>query len=297
MESRLGEFAALLTVLCWTASAHFFETASKRSDSMTVNILRLYIGFFFFCLFFLVTGRMPIPINATGKAWLFLSLSGIVGFALGDYSLFYAFSEIGARISLLIMAAVPPITALFGWLVMGETLVLRHFTGMGLTISGIVIVLLRRRPGQRRIRLSHPVKGVLLALGGALGQAVGLVLSKYGMGEYDAFYSTQIRVVAGIGGTTAILFFSGRLRRAAAVLKSRKDMFLISMGALLGLFLGVSFSLLAVQHTQVGVAATIMAIVPITIIVPSVLIFKEKVTLREVAGAVLAVSGVALLFL
>jgi drug/metabolite transporter (DMT)-like permease len=74
-------------------------------------------------------------------------------------------------------------------------------------------------------------------------------------------------------------------------------MAVMSLGSLFGPFLGVSFSLLAVKHTATGIAATIMAIVPVLIIAPSVALFKEKVTLREIVGALVAVAGVAVLFL
>jgi drug/metabolite transporter (DMT)-like permease len=71
----------------------------------------------------------------------------------------------------------------------------------------------------------------------------------------------------------------------------------IAMGGFFGPFLGVSLGLFAAQNTTTGVAATIIALVPVLIIPPSVLIFGEKVTAREIVGAVVAVTGVGLLFL
>jgi drug/metabolite transporter (DMT)-like permease len=74
-------------------------------------------------------------------------------------------------------------------------------------------------------------------------------------------------------------------------------MLLTSLGAFFGPFLGVSFSLVAVKYTEAGIASTIMALVPVFIIVPAVLFFKEKVTLPEMLGAIVSVAGVALFFL
>ena len=71
----------------------------------------------------------------------------------------------------------------------------------------------------------------------------------------------------------------------------------IALGSVFGPFLGVSFSLLAVQNTQAGIAATIMAIVPVLIIPPAIIIFKEKPNWKEIVGAIITVSGVALFFL
>jgi drug/metabolite transporter (DMT)-like permease len=141
------------------------------------------------------------------------------------------------------------------------------------------------------------MKGILLAFGGAVGQAAGLVLSKRGMGSYDAFASSQIRVIAGMVGFLIIILMMRRWPMILRALRNKPAMRLISLGSLFGPFLGVSFSLLAVQHTQAGIAATIMAIVPVLIIPPAVLIFRERINWKEITGALITVAGVMLFFL
>jgi drug/metabolite transporter (DMT)-like permease len=298
IESRLGEFAALATALCWTLSAVAFEIACKRVGPMAVNWLRLAMGFILLSLFCWFSRGLVFPVDASGHTWLWLAVSGVVGFALGDLFLLRAFTIIGSRISMLVMASVPPITALIGWAIMGETLGVRDLLGMTLTVGGIVFVVTKRKPGEEKKKVfSHSLQGVLLALGGAVGQAVGLVLSKYGMGSYNAFAATQIRILAGVIGLSVILFFLKGWLPVAQATRDRKSLSLTFVGALFAVFLGVSLSLVAVQHTSTGVASTIMAIVPVLIIPPAIIIFKEKVSFREVFGAVVAVIGVALLFL
>jgi len=264
---------------------------------MSVNFIRLVFGLILFCIFLTVKRGLPLPLDASTNAWIWLSVSGVIGFALGDFSLFRAFAVIGARISLLIMALVPPITALMGYALLGETLTFQHLLGMFLTVIGISWVILKRHPEEKGLKWSHPVQGILLALGGAVCQAVGLVLSKYGMQEYDAFAATQIRVIAGILSFSVIILFMRGWPRVFATLKNRQALKPITVGAVLGLFMGVSFSLLAVQHTATGIASTIMAIVPVTIIIPAVIFYKERISLKEIFGAVIAVAGVSLLFL
>lgn len=141
------------------------------------------------------------------------------------------------------------------------------------------------------------VKGVLLGLGGCFGQGVGLVMSKHGMGDYDAFAATQIRVIAGVVGFALIFTVIGWWPRVFSALRHGGAMARTSLGAFFGPVLGVSLSLMAVRHTATGVAATIFSLVPVLIIVPTILIFKERVSLRAFLGAVIAVGGVALLFL
>jgi drug/metabolite transporter (DMT)-like permease len=297
MESYYGELAALATAFFWTVTALSFEVAGKRVGTISLNLIRLLMGFAFLTLFLTLTRGTPVPLDASAHNWVWLSVSGVIGFTLGDLLLFKGFILIGARMSMLIMAMVPPITALMGWIIMGETLTPVNLLGMALVVGGISLVVFVRSPGGSKIAFSMPLKGVLAALGGAIGQAVGLVLSKYGMQGYDAFYATQIRIIAGMAGFLIVVSLMGRWRRIGLATRDGKAMGAMSLGAFFGPFLGVSFSLLAVKYTTTGIAATLMAIVPVLIIAPSALFFKEKVTLREVAGALIAVAGVAVLFL
>lgn len=302
-QTHLGEFAALLTAVFWTVTSLVFEAAGKRIGSLTVNIIRLYIAFLIYCVFLYFRRGLMFPTDATPEAWFWLSLSGLVGFVIGDQLLFQAFVVVGARVSMLVMALVPPMTALIGWIILGETLTLLNITGMIMTISGIVLVVLKREApqlngnGRNKFKFNYPLGGILLALGGAAGQAAGLVLSKFGMKDYNPFAASQIRVLAGLIGFTILFFILGKWKNVFAGLKNKKGLMFTGIGSVFGPFLGVAFSLTAIQYTNTGVAATIMSIVPVLIIPPAIFIFKEKVNLKEIIGAVLAVGGVALLFL
>ncbi|MCK9219288.1 MAG: DMT family transporter [Bacteroidales bacterium] len=303
MVNHIGEFAALLTAIFWTVTALAFEAASKKLGSLVVNLLRLFVGFTFLSIFVFFYRGILFPIDATPRAWFILSLSGLVGFVLGDLCLFQAFVVIGARVAMLMMALSPPLTALIGWIVLGETLQPLSWLGMALTVSGIALVVLKKHdpdtPNKKimKMKFNYPIVGLLLGFGGALGQAGGLVLSKIGMKGYDTFAATQIRVIAGIAGFSILFFILHLWKELFHGLTQKKPMLQLSLGAFFGPFLGVSFSLIAIKYADTGVAATIMALVPIFIIPPSMLIYKEKITFKEIAGAILAVSGVALFFL
>ena len=297
MEPRVGELAALFTAFCWTVTAMSFESASRKVGSLSVNIIRLVMAFILLGVFSWFRRGLFIPIDADAFTWFWLGLSGLVGFVIGDLFLFKAFTVIGSRLSMLVMTLVPPITAFVGWLIMGEVLAMIHFAGMTLTIGGIGLVIFNRQSKKQRSIESVPVKGLLFALGGAVGQAVGLVLSKFGMGQFDAFAATQIRVLAGMAGFVVIIHFFRRWLAVGTAIKNKKAMGLMLVGATFGPFLGVSASLIAVQNTATGIASTIMAITPILIIPPTYFIFKQQVSWKEVIGAVVSVTGVALFFL
>jgi drug/metabolite transporter (DMT)-like permease len=298
MEIRIGELAALFTAMCWTITALSFETASRRVGSVAVNILRLVMALVLLSILGLFRRNMLIPLDIPVESWLWLSLSGLVGFVIGDLFLFKAFTVIGSRMSMLVMTLVPPIAALTGWMLMGEVLSPLNLAGMTLTISGIALVILHRKRNKANEEIQQfPVKGLLFALAGAAGQAIGLVLSKYGMGSHDAFAATQIRVIAGVAGFTVIITFFRRWLSVKKATGDNKALLLMLLGATFGPFLGVSASLLAVQNTATGIASTIMSITPILIIPPTLIFFKQKVTWKEILGAVISVCGVALFFI
>ncbi|HOZ15346.1 MAG TPA: DMT family transporter [Tenuifilaceae bacterium] len=299
-----GELAALLTAVFWTITALAFESASRKVGSLSVNLIRLFAAFIFLSLYAWAVRGVPFPTDAGTHQWIWLSISGLVGFVLGDLFLFQSYVVLNARISMLIMSLAPPMAAAIGWFTMGETLTGKQGIGMVLIFIGIALVILKREiPDEngngngRKIKLNYPIGGLLLAFGGALGQAGGLVLSKFGMQTYDVVASVQIRVITGVVGFALIFLFLNKWNMLFSALKNGKAMKRLSVGAFFGPFLGVSFSLLAVRYTTTGVASALMSIVPVLIIAPSVLIFKEKVNFKEMIGAVITVIGVITFFL
>ncbi len=296
-QSHLGEAAALATAICWTFTAICFESASKKVGSLAVNFIRLIIAFVLLGIFTFFTRGMFLPYDATGTNWLWLLISGMIGFVIGDLFLFQAYVEIGSRISLLIMSAVPPITAITGYFLMGERITLLEAVGMLITILGIALVILSRSIGDKKIKLAHPVKGLTYAFIGALGQAFGLVFSKLGMGSYNPFAATQIRVVAAIVGFAIVITVSKNWGKLKDAMKDHSALKFISLGSFFGPFLGVSLSLLAVQYTATGIVSTIISISPILIIPASIMMFKEKVLPKEILGAFISLMGVTLLFI
>ena len=278
-----------------------FESAGKRVGALSLNLIRLVMGLIFLAIYNAIFNDGFLPV-ATGYQWLWLTLSGVVGFVLGDLFLFRSFILIGARIAMLIMALVPPITALIGWITLGEVLSGMEFLGMGITLLGIVMVVsanldLKKGAFGKTLKMGPLVLGIVLALGGAVGQAAGLVLSKKGMQDMNAFEATQIRIMAGVVGFILVITFFKRWKHLLGALKDLKAMKAMALGSFTGPFLGVSFSLLAVQHTDTGIAATLMALTPVMIIPPAILLNKERIKIIEIIGAVISIFGVALFFL
>ena len=292
-----GELAALFTACLWTVSAFAFEAGSKRIGSLAVNIYRLVIALVFLCVLNVITRGRILPADASGFNWLWLSLSGLIGFTVGDLFLFKSYTIIGSRFSMLIMTLVPPVTTLFSWLMIGERLKPIHFAGMSLTFIGIAIAIFNKKDGDEKYSLKLAPSGVLYALGGAVGQALGMVLSKIGITDYNPFAATQIRIIAGLAGFILLITALSRWGSVIRAAGNTGGMKATTLGAFFGPFLGVSFSLISVRLTQAGIAATIMAITPVLIIPPAVFLYRQKVTFAEIAGSLISVAGVAVFFM
>ena len=297
-----GELAALGTALCWTIGSQMFEEAGKRVGATVVNWWRLILALIFFCIISMIVRGVPIPLDFPIHAWIWLGLSGFIGFALGDLFLFRAFVVIGPRLSMLIMTLTAPISAILGLIFLGEKYSLLQGLGMAVTLSGVGWVILersgRQTTGKRKVRVIT-VSGVLFAFLGTVGQATGYILSKYGMmidGHFlEPFGATQIRIIAGIIGLIPFLFYRKSWSKIFITLGNRPAMGIMSAASFFGPFLGVSLSLLALHYTTAGVASTITVLVPIFLIPSVIIINKEHVSIRAMIGAVVAVSGVILL--
>lgn len=240
-----------------------------------------------------------LPTDATPEAWKWLSISGLIGFVLGDYFLFTSYSYQSAKVSMLIMSLAPPIATIFGVVILHESFTMLNFLGMILVLSGIAIVILKREEVDEKMThgFNYPVKGLLLAFGGAAGQGIGAVFSKLGMGSYDPFASSQIRTITGILGFILIISLTKNWRNVKTSILHQKALKPLLVGSFFGPFLGVSLSLLAFQHTKVGIASTLIATVPVFILLPSVLFLGEKLNWKEVIGAFLAVGGMFVFFI
>ena len=309
---HLGEIISLVVAVSWTVTAIFADKASHRLGSMTTNVIRLSLASVFLAVLLWITLGHPYPVHADGRAWFWLGMSALVGYVFGDWCLFNSYLVIGARFGQLFMTLAPPMAAIAGWAMLGETLTWKSMLAMAVTLSGIAISILSKGNGGHKVKLSLPLKGVLLGLGAGAGQGVGLVLSKIGMQHYEAavpadapelmdtmlpFASTMIRALIGGIGFLCLMALQKDLPRLKAAAHDRKGLTYAVILTLFGPVFGVSLSLMAVQYTDAGIASTLMALTPVLIILPYASMYKQKVRLKEIIGVTVSMIGVAMFFL
>ncbi len=297
IHNNIGELAALATAFSWTFVGIFFGSASKKIGSLSVNFIKLIFGFTFLSIAAYLTRGVMFPTDASLHNWIFLMISGVIGFFLGDFFMLKAYIEVGVRVSMLLMATSPPMTALIGFLLLGEILSPSAIIGMSITIFGIVIVILSKDTNDKKFKIKYSIRGLTYAFIGAFGQSMGLIFSKIGLGDYNTFAATQIRIIAGFACFVIFVTLRNSWGELRLAIKDKVAIFHTLMGSIFGPFIGVSLSLIALRYTSAGIASTLTSITPVTIIPFSILIFKEQVKPKEIIGALVSVVGVAYLML
>jgi len=292
----IGEFASLLTAALWSATSLLFSEAANRIGSLQLNINRLIFATLLLASTIMLFG---LDYHLSKNQFIFLGLSGIVGLVIGDSFLFKSYLYIGPRVAMLLMALSPGMAFLLSYLFLGEIISLLGLIGMVITIVGIAVVVLEKKVGMISKYTITPF-GLFLGVMGALGQAAGLILAKmaFNLGEINGFVATFIRIFSSVIIFFPIVLIFRKYKNPINLYK--KDLKALAFtfaGSIVGPFLGITFSLIAVSHTKVGIASTLMSTMPIMMLPMMHYFYHEKISARGYIGAITAVAGIAILFL
>jgi len=304
MDANLvGETAAILTSCLWTFNSLLFASAGKRIGSFSVNAYRIIIAVGLLAVAHTILQGTLLP-AITSEQWFWIGMSGIVGLGIGDFGLFSAFVIIGPRRSVLVMALSPIFASAVAYLMLGEIISPLAIVGIAMTLAGITMAILEREEHSREELISKRAKawGVFLASVGAICQGVGLVLAKKGIYldvnmMVNPLSAALARMVMGALFVWICVLVVGKLPELRKALRNREGIEYTAAGAFVGPFMGVTLSMVAVVYTQAGVAQTLMSLMPVFIIPVVWVLYRQKTSLRGILGAVVAVVGVAVLFL
>lgn len=291
-----GEIIALVTAFLWSGTSFAFTEAINRIGSLQLNINRLILACFFLMIIVLVAGFST---DLSFKQVEYLVVSGFAGLVFGDTFLFKAFQLIGARLGMLIMALVPAIGSLLAFFFLNESLSILAIAGMAVTISGIIFVIIERSGESGSIFRSSPL-GILFGVLGALGQASGLILAKFAFaeGELNGFVAAFIRLSSAVIIFFPVVLLIGRYKNPVRLYKKNIPALKATLiGTILGPVLGITCSLLAIANAKIGIASTLMSLMPVIMLPIAKYYYKEKLNFRAIIGAIIAVSGVAILFM
>ncbi|MBK9284814.1 MAG: DMT family transporter [Sphingobacteriaceae bacterium] len=255
-------------------------------------------------MLFLQCSPIQLITNPNAHHYLYLGLSGIVGFTIGDFFTFNSFRLLGPKLSSVYTTIAPCSALVFGYFFLHESFNFIGVLGILITVGGVVWLTISRKDRAESVKMgyAHSATGILSGIAGAVCQGLGLVLSKYGFaasGEQaiPAIHAVWIRLLFAFLMAMLISFIINKFRANAKVILQNKNnglKFLI-LGTILGPVCGVTFSLLSISYMRVAEAQTIFALLPIFVLPLNYLIHKEKITIHSLFAVLLAVSGVFIL--
>lgn len=291
----VGEIAALASAAFWAISSILWTRQMTVSWPIAMNLFKTGFCFPLFVISLLLVGR-GIPLAGVGASSIgVLIVSGIIGMSIGDTFYFAGLARIGARRSMMILTLSPLFTAGLSVLAGQEFPSVAASFGVGLVLVGLILVLRERPAGMVMPGKVRP--GVLFALGAALCQALGIVLTKHGLAGAGILEASTVRIFGGVIGILVIELLRGRLGATVRHTLQPPSLRRIIPAALLGTFLGFHLLQAAVRYTEPAVAAALTGTSPLFVAPLSVIFLKETMRTGGWIGTVLTVAGVALVML
>lgn len=289
----LGEILALATAIGWATSSLFFEKASKRATGLSANFLKLLFLLIILSTITFTTRGMILPYDATPHMKFFLGLSGVIGLFVGDFFLFRAYIEIGARKSLLFSTLGPIVVTMLGFIFLKENLVFMQILAVMVICTGIFIVVSKSEgDGNKKISL----KGVTFIIIAIFMDSVGIILTKIGSDGYNSFAASEVRTIPALIAFMLLITFKKRWHHVIDAINDRKSMKYIFFGTIFAA-MGICAMVEAMKYAKIGVVSTLAGLSPVLVIPITVFILKEKVKKIELIGAVISCVGVGLLFI
>ncbi len=223
-----------------------------------------------------------------------LAISGLVGIVFGDTLYFLTLVRLGARKTLLLGSLIPVTTALVAVVFLNEQISALSWLGIIITITGVTYVLWQRATENEE--LENIRSGLFYGLLFVATNALGIIAAKVGVTDVPALEATFIRQTFAIAGLTFWGLMVRDLVGWVKPLRNPRLLKILVIAAIIGAFIGTWLSIAALKYTHAAVAATLNSTSPLFILPLVMFMLKERVTPREVTGAVVAVGGIAVYF-
>ncbi len=306
MNQSTGIFFALLTMVSWSICIFPFTEAARRLGSNSLNHFRLLLAIVFFAIANLIFNDevfLSIFSFSYADSWLWLGLSGIVGLTIGDYFAFKMYAILNPRTGSVLTTLSPAATLISGFLLLGETINGIGIFGMILTMIGVMTISLGRVERDKIPDRGHGsiFAGIVFGILSAICQGVGLVLSKKGMVDDSMVFSplpaSFIRITIAFLSLFLFTVLQGNLATIVRPILGNRNggiKFAIA-GTVFGPFLGMCLSLVTISNIDVSVGQTIFSLMPVSALLISMVLYKEKITMRSFYGMMVAIGGVMIL--
>lgn len=289
------ELAALVAATLWACTAIISTGPAKALGAVHFNVFRMGMVFVCLCIAALFTGGFNAVLWANATPLL---LSGLIGIFLGDTLMFSGLRRLGPRRNQVIFGANAPLAAAIGWIWLDETFGWMGIAGVSLVTIGVGVAVFMGRRKEETHSLEHTDGrlwiGASFALGAALCQALGLIMSRPAMeAGVDPVAASVLRVGVAVLGLLASYLIQ---HRALPAVPSLPLLGQTLISGILGMGVGMTLVQFALVGAKAGVVATLSSMSPVLILPVLWVIYGRRPALGAWLGASLAVVGSALLF-
>ena len=291
-----GEVAALLAAGLWAVASVVYGRLGQRIPPLQLNLLKGIIAIALLTITIFV--RREFFPTLTIVPLSLLLLSGVIGIGLGDLAFLAAINSFGARRTLLMGTLAPPMTAIIAQIFLQEKLSVSAWCGILLTIVGVAWVVTERLPDSSSNSSMQLSRGINFGLLAAIANAIGGVLSRAALANTSIppLWASLFRLIAGVLILLPLVWLSWRRGRIIlSELQSTRVIIATCFAAFCGTYLGIWLQQTAIKFTAVGIALTLLQTSPL-FIMPLAICMGEKLSLRAIAGVVIAIAGIGLLF-
>ncbi|NEQ65876.1 MAG: DMT family transporter [Symploca sp. SIO1B1] len=289
-----GELAALGAACLWAIATIIYGRLGRDYPPLELNLLKGVIAIALIILTLFLSNEQLQTLDFS--SCVLLMLSGVVGIALGDTANFAAINCLGPRRAILMETSAPPLVAIIALIFLQEKLTITDWCGIFVTVIGIAWVVTEQVPNST-VKQEQLFKGIGFGFLAAIAQATGAVISRAVLTQttisplFSAFWRLS-------GGVIILLLFTGLFRRKFSPqltsLPTKKALGAIFLAAFIGTYLAIWLQQTAFKFTTAGIAQTLLATSPLFVLM-IVVWMGEVVSLRAIAGVLVAIGGVALL--
>jgi drug/metabolite transporter (DMT)-like permease len=302
-----GILFAILATLSWAIGIFPFTEAARRLGTNTLNHFRLVLASLLIGILALLTGNNFLGIFSEEykNAWLWLGLSGIIGLTIGDYFAFEMYRILGARTGSVLTTFAPAAALILGGILINEKISFTGIIGIIITIIGVNFISFGKSERKKIPDHGHGsiLYGIITGILAALCQGAGLVLAKKGFismtseNTLSPVHATFMRLICATISLFIFTMFRGNYREVILPLKlnSQKGIRYAVAGTLFGPVIGVCFSLFTVSYIDPSIAQTFFSLVPALAFIFSAALLREKMSMKSIAGLIVAIAGVMIL--
>jgi len=287
-----GEIAALFAALLWAISSVLYGRLGQTMAPVQLNLTKGVIAIALLSLTIFISGDL-FPVFSPVSLCLLL-LSGVLGIGVGDTAFFVALNCLGARRALLMETLAPPMTAVTALIFLQERLNASAWCGILLTVIGVAWVVTERVPDTSIQTPTNISRGIAFGLLAAFALALAAVMARAAFAHttISPLWAALLRLSAGVFSLLPWI----RWRHGSGWrLPSKRVMATVFFAAFCGTYLGVWLQQTAIKLTAVGIASTLLQTSPLFIL-PIALWMGEKISWRAIAGVIMAIAGVGVLF-